>query len=108
MQICKVVYPRGQDWLAFKCINLIRFVRLIKVKRTLSPYLVSPWAHLSSVVGVYMLSAHCLACLLFFVGRWQLLNLERGGPNDFTGAGAAQHDACKLVCCSNAEGQDVC
>lgn len=96
-QISKVVYPKGADWLAFKMMNLIRFFRLIKIKRKLSAYLVSPWTHLGSVVGFYMLSAHCLACLLFFIGRWQLLNLERGGPNDFVGARTAGLRSCKLM-----------
>ena len=96
-----MVYPHGQDWLAFKVLGLMRLVRLIKIKRKLSTYLVSPWMHLASIAGLYMLAAHCLACLLFFVGRWQLLNLERGGPNDFVGARLSTAVAEKMVCLSS-------
>ena len=32
-----------------------------------------------------MLCAHTLACLFFFVGRWQILNLNEGAKNEFTG-----------------------
>lgn len=85
MQVLTVMFPQHADLLIFKVINLVRFTRLVKIKRKLAAYLVSPWTHLASVLVVYMISAHCLACLLFFVGRWQLLNLENGGPNDFVG-----------------------
>jgi hypothetical protein len=81
----QVIHPEAAGWLGLKLLNLVRFVRLIKIQRQLAAYLVSPWAHLGSITGLYMLCTHCLACVLFFVGRWQLLNLEGGGPNDFVG-----------------------
>jgi hypothetical protein len=89
MQFLRLVFPRGAEWLALKLINLVRFFRLIKVQRKLGSYLSLPWVHLGSIVGVYLLCAHCLACLLFFVGRWQMKDLFLGGPDDFIGMASA-------------------
>lgn len=80
-----MLFPSASDWLGLKLINLVRFFRLIKVQHKLGAYLSTPWVHLGCIAGVYLMCAHCLASLLFFIGRWQVKDLELGAPNDFVG-----------------------
>eukprot|EP00892_Ulva_mutabilis_P000659 jgi/Ulvmu1/10594/UM065_0048.1 len=84
--VVRVLFPSASGWLGLKLINLVRFFRLIKVQRKLGAYLSTPWVHLGCVAGVYLMCAHCLASVLFFIGRWQVKDLELGAPNDFVGA----------------------
>lgn len=67
-------------------INLVRFIRLIKVQRKLGDYLISPFVHFGCLIGVYLLCAHCLGCVLFYMGRWQLWGVEGVRANDFLGS----------------------
>lgn len=66
-------------------INLVRFIRLIKVQRKLGDYLISPFVHFGCLIGVYLLCAHFLGCGLFYVGRWQLWGVDGVSANDFLG-----------------------
>jgi hypothetical protein len=85
-QALRVVFPRGADWLGFKLLSLARLFRLIKIQRKIGSHLASPWVHLGAVAGLYLLCSHMLACLLFFVGRWQLKTFLVGGSsNDWLG-----------------------
>lgn len=85
VQVVRVLFPSASDWLGLKLINLVRFFRLIKAQRKLGAYLSTPWVHLGCVAGVYLMCAHCLASVLFFIGRWQVKDLELGAQNDFVG-----------------------
>ena len=67
-------------------ISLVRFIRLIKVQRKLQDYLISPFVHFGALVWIYLLCAHCLGCVLFYTGRWQLWGVEGVRANDFLGA----------------------
>jgi hypothetical protein len=71
-------------------INLVRFIRLIKVQRKLGVYLILPIVHLGALAGVYLLCAHCLGCVLFYMGRWQLWGAD-GVANDFLGLRLFRH-----------------
>lgn len=74
-----------KDWLGLRMINLVRFIRLIKVQRKLGNYL-TPMVHFSSLIGVYLLCAHCLGCILFFMARYQLWGVDGvASVNDFLG-----------------------
>lgn len=100
VQAVRVLFPSASNWLGLKLINLVRFFRLIKVQHKLGTYLSTPWVHLGCIVGVYLMCAHSLASLLFFIGRWQVKDLELGAPNDFVGKYflISGHIACNALC----------
>lgn len=86
VQVLKWWFPSIKNWLGLKMINLVRFIRLIKVQRKLNDYLISPFVHFGSLIGVYLLCAHCLGCVLFYMGRWQLWGVDGVNANDFLGS----------------------